>query len=96
MPRAHIVGLSCSATNLSTRAYGEFYFTSQRSEGFTFPGSRSSLASQLLDYTIPYIVISGMLGHTSVSITSGVVGHLIPGIQNEFAKLIDRTPPELS
>ena len=51
----------------------------------------------MLNNGVPAIVVSRRLGHSRVSITLDVYGHLIPSMQSEAAELIDElvTPLEL-
>jgi len=51
----------------------------------------------MLNYGIPVIVVSRILGHAKPSITLDVDGHLIPSMQIEAAQKIDEliTPVEL-
>jgi integrase len=62
-----------------------------------FHDLRHTAASLMLNYGIPVIVVSRILGHAKPSITLDVYGHLIPSIQIEAAQKIDEliTPVEL-
>lgn len=55
-----------------------------------FHDLRHTAASLMLNHNIPVIVVSRRLGHARASITMDVYGHLIPCMQEEAAKLIDR------
>jgi len=50
---------------------------------------RHTAASLILNYGVSPIVISRRLGHSKVSITLDIYGHLIPEMQNKAAELID-------
>jgi len=54
-----------------------------------FHDLRHTAASLMLNYGIPPIIVSRRLGHSKVSITLDIYGHLIPEMQDEAAKLID-------
>jgi integrase len=54
-----------------------------------FHDLRHTAASLMLNHDVPMIVVSRRLGHAKPSITLGVYGHLLSGMQNEAAKLID-------
>ena len=43
----------------------------------------------MLNHGVPVIIISLRLGHAKPSITLDIYGHLIPGMQEEAAQLID-------
>jgi len=43
----------------------------------------------MLNHGIPVIVVSRRLGHARPSITLDIHGHLIPGMQEEAAQMID-------
>ena len=51
----------------------------------------------MLNHGIPVIVVSRRLGHAKPSITLDVSGHLIPGMQEEAARMMDEliTPVEV-
>ena len=61
-----------------------------------FHDLRHTAASLMLNNGIPVIVVSRRLGHARPSITLDVYGHLIPGMQEEAAQLMDEliTPVE--
>ncbi len=63
-----------------------------------FHDLRHTAASLMLNYGVPVIVVSRRLGHSKPSITLDVYGHLIPGMQEEAATLMDEilTPLEVS
>jgi integrase len=44
----------------------------------------------MLNHGIPVIVVSGRVGHSNASITLDRYGHLIPHMQEDAAKLMDR------
>jgi hypothetical protein len=54
-----------------------------------FHDLRHSAASLMLNHGIPVIVVSRRLGHSKPSVTLDVYGHLMPGMQNEAADLMD-------
>jgi len=54
-----------------------------------FHDLRHTAASLMLKHSIPVIVVSRRLGHSRPSITLDVYGHLIPGMQDEAARLMD-------
>jgi integrase len=43
----------------------------------------------MLNHGIPPIIVSRRLGHSKVSITLDIYGHLMPEMQNEAADLMD-------
>ena len=43
----------------------------------------------MLNHGIPVIVVSRRLGHAKPSITLDIYGHLLPGMQEEIAELMD-------
>ena len=51
----------------------------------------------MFNHGIPAIVVSRRLGHSKVSITLDIYGHLFPEMQDEAAELIDDliTPVEI-
>jgi len=57
--------------------------------GIRFHDLRHTAASLMLNHGIPVIVVSRRLGHAQPSITLNTYGHLIPGMQEEAAQLID-------
>ena len=61
-----------------------------------FHDLRHTAASLMLNHGIPVIVVSRRLGHARPSITLDIYGHLIPGMQEEAALMIDEliTPVE--
>jgi len=61
-----------------------------------FHDLRHTAASLMLNNGVPVIVVSRRLGHARPSITLDVYGHLIPGMQEEAARLMDEliTPVE--
>jgi integrase len=50
---------------------------------------RHTAASLMLNHQIPVIVVSRRSGHAKPSITLDIYGHLIPGIQEGAAQLMD-------
>jgi integrase len=54
-----------------------------------FHDLRHTAASLMLNNGIPPIVVSRRLGHSKVSTTLDVYGHLLDGMQNEAASLMD-------
>jgi integrase len=54
-----------------------------------FHDLRHTAASLMLNHGVPVIVVSHRLGHTKVSITLDIYGHLLPEMQNEAAEMID-------
>ena len=44
----------------------------------------------MLNYGIPVIVVSRRVGHSNASITLDRYGHLIPHIQEDAAKMMDK------
>jgi integrase len=62
-----------------------------------FHDLRHTAASLMLNHGIPPIVVARRLGHSKVSITLDTYGHLMPGMQNEAADLMDElvTPVEV-
>ena len=54
-----------------------------------FHDLRHTAASLMLNHGIPPIIVSRRLGHSKVSITLDIYGHLIQEMQNEAAELID-------
>jgi integrase len=63
-----------------------------------FHDLRHTAATLMLNHGVPAIVVSRRLGHSRVSITLDIYGHLIPEMQNEAAEMIDDliTPIEVS
>ncbi len=63
-----------------------------------FHDLRHTAASLMLNYGVPVIVVSRRLGHSKPSITLDVYGHLIPGMQEKAATIMDEilTPLEMS
>jgi integrase len=61
-----------------------------------FHDLRHTAASLMLNHGIPVIIVSRRLGHARPSITLDIYGHLIPGMQEEAAQMIDEliTPVE--
>jgi integrase len=61
-----------------------------------FRDLRYTAASLMLKHGIPVIIVTRRLGPTKPSITLDIYGHLIPGIQEEAAQLMDEliTPVE--
>jgi len=55
----------------------------------SFHGLRHSHASQLLKKHVPVHVVSQRLGHASPAITLNVYSHVLPGMQEEAAQLLD-------
>jgi integrase len=62
-----------------------------------FHDLRHTAATLMLNHGVPVIVVSKRLGHSSVSITLDVYGHLIPSAQEGVGNLMDDliTPIEL-
>ena len=62
-----------------------------------FHDLRHTAASLMLNHGIPVIVVSRMLGHSKVSITLDIYGHLMPEMQHQAAVLMDEliTPVEI-
>ncbi len=62
-----------------------------------FHDLRHTAASIMLNHGRPLIVVSKILGHSRTSITADVYGHLIPGIEDLTADLMDElvSPVEL-
>lgn len=62
-----------------------------------FDDLKHTAASLMLNNGVPVIVVSRRLGHAKASITLDIYGHLIPGMQEEAANLMDDlvTPVEL-
>ncbi len=54
-----------------------------------FHDLRHTAASLMLNHGIPPIIVSRRLGHSKVSITLDIYGHLMPEMQNEAADLMD-------
>ena len=63
-----------------------------------FHDLRHTAATLMLNHGVPAIIVSRRLGHSKVSVTLDIYGHLIPEMQNEAAELIDDliTPIEVS
>ena len=61
-----------------------------------FHDLRHTAASLMLNHGIPVIIVSRRLGHAKPSITLDIYGHLVPGMQEEAARMIDEliTPVE--
>lgn len=62
-----------------------------------FHDLRHTAASLMLNHGVPVIVVSRMLGHSKVSITLDIYGHVIPEMQHQAAALMDEltTPVEI-
>lgn len=58
-----------------------------------FHDLRHTAASLMLNNGVPVLVASRRLGHAKASITLDVYGHLLPGQQEEAAKLMDNLLP---
>ena len=43
----------------------------------------------MLNNKIPAIIVSKMIGHSRPNTTMDIYGHLVPGMQDEAAKLMD-------
>lgn len=71
--------------------YHHFKSTIQRAglPDIRFHDLRHTAASLMLNHGIPVIIVSRRLGHSKVSITLDIYGHLIQEMQNEAAELID-------
>jgi integrase len=63
-----------------------------------FHDLRHTAATLMLNHGVAPIIVSKRLGHSRVSITLDVYGHLIPEMQNEAAEMIDDliTPIEVN
>lgn len=55
-----------------------------------FHDLRHTAASMMLNHGIPVIVVSRILGHSKPSITMDIYGHIIPGMQDQAASLMDQ------
>ena len=55
-----------------------------------FHDLRHTAASMMLNHGIPVIIVSRILGHSKPSITMDIYGHLIPGMQDQAASLMDQ------
>ena len=60
-------------------------------EHVTFHGLRHSHSLHLIDSNVHMKVISERLGHSSISITMDLYGHLLKGAQNEAARKTDES-----
>jgi integrase len=62
-----------------------------------FHDLRHAAASLMLNHGVPVIIVSRRLGHSKVSITLDIYGHMFPEMQNEAAEMIDDliTPVEV-
>jgi hypothetical protein len=51
----------------------------------------------MLNHGVPVIIVSRRLGHSKVSMTLDIYGHMFPEMQNEAAEMIDNliTPIEV-
>lgn len=58
-------------------------------ERIRFHDLRHTAASLMLNNGIPTIIVSKMIGHSRPSTTMDIYGHLIPGMQDEAAKMMD-------
>ena len=54
-----------------------------------FHDLRHTAASLMLMYGVSPIIVAKRLGHSKISMTLDVYGHLIPEMQNKAAELID-------
>ena len=54
-----------------------------------FHDLRHAAASLMLNHGVPVIVVSRRLGHSKVSVTLDIYGHMFPEMQNEAAEMID-------
>jgi integrase len=54
-----------------------------------FHDLRHTAARLMLNHGVPVIIVSRMLGHSKVSITLDIYGHLMPEIQHQAAVLMD-------
>jgi integrase len=54
-----------------------------------FHDLRHTASSLMLNHGIPVIVVSRRLGHARPSITLDIYGHLVPGMQEEAAQMMD-------
>jgi len=58
-------------------------------ERIRFHDLRHTAASLMLNNKIPGIIVSKMIGHSRPSTTMDIYGHLVPGMQDEAAKMMD-------
>ncbi|NPV78723.1 MAG: tyrosine-type recombinase/integrase [Firmicutes bacterium] len=56
---------------------------------YTFHSLRHFHASALIKAGVPIKVISERLGHSSISVTMDIYGHLLPGMQKEAAEAFE-------
>ena len=63
-----------------------------------FHDLRHTAASLMLNHGIPILIVSQRLGHSKPSITLDIYGHLIPGMQEQVADVMDEliTPIEVN
>jgi len=54
-----------------------------------FHDLRHTAASLMLNYGVPVLVVSKILGHSKTSTTLDVYGHLIPVMQEQAARIMD-------
>jgi integrase len=54
-----------------------------------FHDLRHTAASLMLNHGIPILIVSQRLGHSKPSITLDIYGHLIPGMQEQVADVMD-------
>ena len=54
-----------------------------------FHDLRHTAASIMLKHNIPVLTVSRVLGHSKPSVTLDIYAHMIPGMQDEVAKLMD-------
>lgn len=91
-----IVGTPMNQSNL----YRHFKETLVKAglEEIRFHDLRHTAASLMLNHGVPAIVVSKRLGHSKVSITLDIYGHLIQEMQDGAAEMIDDliTPIEIS
>jgi integrase len=89
------IGTPMSQRNLY-RKFKEFLCLTGLPE-IRFHDLRHTSASLMLNHGIPAIIVSRRLGHSKVSTTLDIYGHLIPEMQSQAAELIDEliTPIEV-
>ena len=54
-----------------------------------FHDLRHTAASLMLNHGVPVLVVSKILGHSKVSTTLDIYGHMIPVMQEEAARIMD-------
>lgn len=90
------VGTPINQSNL----YHSFKSLLQKSDlpDIRFHDLRHTAATLMLNHGVPAIIVSRRLGHSRVSVTLDIYGHLIPEMQDEAAEMIDDliTPIEVN